>query len=397
MAVQWVKTKFLGVRYRLHATRKHGVGFDRCYSIRYKISGRDKEEVAGWSSEGMTAEKAYGLLSDIRDNLRVGRGPRSLAEMRAASEMQREEDARARRLAEDSAITVQEFWDTVYWPAIQSHKAIGTVDNEQSIYGKWLAPALADILLSTITPARVEDVATEARKAERSAQTVRHIIALVSQIWTMAHMHGIVSGENPCRRVKKPRQDSRRMRFLTQQEAKQLLDVLSIRCHDVRDTALISLFSGLRAGEIHALTWGDVNLASGTLYIRDPKNKHSRHAYITSEIATMLRRRSNGQAQSEFVFPSTKGQMRKSVSDCFERAVGDLRFNDGVKDRRQRVVFHTLRHTFASWLVQKGTPMYTVAELMGHTNLEMTKRYAHLAPDNMRSAACSLEGSLGNP
>ena len=65
-----------------------------------------------------------------------------------------------------------------------------------------------------------------------------------------------------------------------------------------------------------------------------------------------------------------------------------------IQDARQRVVFHSLRHTFASWLVQRGTPLYTVAELMGHTTLEMTKRYSHLAPDSLRKAALSLEGSL---
>jgi hypothetical protein len=65
-----------------------------------------------------------------------------------------------------------------------------------------------------------------------------------------------------------------------------------------------------------------------------------------------------------------------------------------ISDARQRVVFHSLRHTFASWLVQKGTPLYTVAELMGHTTLTMTRRYAHLSPDSMRKAAMSLEGNL---
>ena len=79
MAVEWVKTKFLGVRYRFHKTRKHGVGFDRCFCIRYKIQGKDKEEVAGWASEGMTAEKAYRLLSEIRENIRTGAPDTSLA------------------------------------------------------------------------------------------------------------------------------------------------------------------------------------------------------------------------------------------------------------------------------------------------------------------------------
>ena len=110
-----------------------------------------------------------------------------------------------------------------------------------------------------------------------------------------------------------------------------------------------------------------------------------------------------------YIFPASNGKQRRWVSDTFARTVDELGLNDTgefvtnedgervpikIEDARQRVVFHSLRHTFASWLVQKGTPLYTVAELMGHTTLEMTRRYSHLAPDSLRKAAISLEGSL---
>jgi integrase len=82
---------------------------------------------------------------------------------------------------------------------------------------------------------------------------------------------------------------------------------------------------------------------------------------------------------------------RKGISSENKRPVK-------LKDARQRVVFHTFRHTFrhtfASWLVVDGVPRYTVAELMGHSTLEMTRRYSHLAPDTVRKAAMSLQGKL---
>ena len=70
----------------------------------------------------------------------------------------------------------------------------------------------------------------------------------------------------------------------------------------------------------------------------------------------------------------------------------DAMFNEGVEDARQRVSFHTLRHTFASWLVQRGVDLYKVKELMGHEDIKMTMRYAHLAPEGLRKAAAVIEG-----
>jgi integrase len=77
------------------------------------------------------------------------------------------------------------------------------------------------------------------------------------------------------------------------------------------------------------------------------------------------------------------------------QAINGLSLNDGITDRRQKLVPHSIRHTFASWLVQMGKPLYTVSKLMGHSSLKMTERYAHLAPETQRSAAMELEGILG--
>ena len=65
-----------------------------------------------------------------------------------------------------------------------------------------------------------------------------------------------------------------------------------------------------------------------------------------------------------------------------------------MKDARRRVVFHTLRHTFASWLAIQGTPLYTIAKLMGHKSISMSERYAHLSPDHKRDAVNGLEAAL---
>ena len=70
--------------------------------------------------------------------------------------------------------------------------------------------------------------------------------------------------------------------------------------------------------------------------------------------------------------------------------------NEGITDPRQKLVFHSLRHTYASWLVQGGEAVYTVQKLIGHSTLAMTERYSHLAPDHLRQAADRRDGKLGH-
>lgn len=201
------------------------------------------------------------------------------------------------------------------------------------------------------------------------------------------------------------------MRFLTEDEASRILSELELHSPDMRDIALLSLYTGMRAGEIHSLRWGNINFSDGSIAILDPKSKKNRIAFMTPEVKTMLTSRYEHQPKTQFVFPSKNGKQRKEVSETFNRVVNLLGLNDtgefqndgtGAKipiritDARHKVVFHTLRHTFASWLVQRGVPLYTVAELMGHSTIDMTRRYSHLAPDSLRKAAMTVGGILSN-
>jgi site-specific recombinase XerD len=74
--------------------------------------------------------------------------------------------------------------------------------------------------------------------------------------------------------------------------------------------------------------------------------------------------------------------------------VNALGLNDNVVDARYLVTFHTLRHTYASWLVMRGAPLYTVQRLLGHQTSAMTERYSHLAPDHLRETVKGFEEGL---
>ena len=384
-----------GVRYREHATRKHGKRFDRYWCIQYKLHGKTINEALGWWSEGASQSQAEALLAELRVNHKSGKGLQTLKEMREAKQFEREAELAAKKVSANETKTLSQIWEKVYLPSAKLHKSNSSIKTETFLFDKWLAH-LQDMPLSEIKPSDIERlVIAPMREADKSPRTIQYAIATISVIWNTAKDHNIVAGDSPTKRVKKPKQDNQRDRFLSKDEAALLLESLKRRSMDTHDLALLSLLSGMRAGECHALTWADIDFENAIIFVKDTKNTFNRHAHITAQIMEMLQRRYDDQPKSDVVFPCNTGETSKwSVSDSFAKTVQELGFNDGIADRRQKVVFHTLRHTFASWLVQMGTPLYTVSKLMGHKDIKMTMRYAHLAPDMHKAAVAQLEGVL---
>ncbi|MDR1855788.1 MAG: site-specific integrase [Desulfovibrio sp.] len=390
----WKKTKQPGIEYREHPTRRYGPGPDRYFRIRIKVDGRDRAMGIGWASEGKTVDDAAARLVALRDARRTGEGARTPEELRETNRAEAEAKRARAVTAEKAATTLSGFWEKNYWPSAQT-KTARTVETELRYYGKWLAPVLGDVPLSKIGPDHIEELVASLVKAGKTAGTVSKVTGLFGAVWSRAKLKDYVSGDCPVQRVARPKVDNRRVRFLTPAEATALLDGLRERSESVYGEAVLSLFGGLRAGEVFNLTWADVNLAQGTLTLRDTKNGKTRFAYVTPEMRTVLESRmKDGQEPSGHVFPTKSGTRKEYVSGSFDRTVAALGLNKGVTDARQKVVFHTLRHTFASWLVQRGVPLYEVATLLGHGSIAMTTRYAHLAPGSVKAAAMSLTGAL---
>ena len=383
-----------GIRVREHPTRRHGIKPDAYFVIRYQIDGKRQEEALGWANQGMTLAKARLELARLKESARTGRGETSLRARRKAAMQAREEAEKAQKLAANATVTFAEFWCSTYWPGVQHMKTPASLQTEAGLFNNWICPILGEVPLQSLVPGQAEAVARNMLKHGRAPRTAQYALAIISQVWNTAYGHGILSGENPVRRTKKPKLDNRRMRFLTPQEARLLLSAIKKRSQSLYDSCLLSLFCGLRAGEIHALRWADINLTTGEISVRDPKNGYNRHVYMTAEIQQLLRRRYAGQGRGELLLPGRNGKMRSKVSDLFARCVNELGLNDGIDDRRLKVVFHTLRHTFASWHVERGTPLFQVGTLMGHRTVQMTQRYSHLSPDSARKAAMTLEGVL---
>ena len=394
------KTNYPGVRYREHSSRKYNGALDRYFFIRYRVNGKLKEEGLGWASDGWNAKKASGVLAKLKESHTTGDGPQTLGEKRQLAQEKKDmEEAEKKRRAKEQLIFSDLFINT-YFPQAQANKGSRSFQREQSLFRLWISPGIGDISLKDISPFHIEKIKKNMADANLTARSIRYALAVIRQVFNFALMHNLFHGENPIAKVKMPQADNRRHRFLTRDEADQLLSTLALKSLQVYEMALISLHCGLRAGEIFNLSWGDIDVDRGLLVLRDTKSGRNRVAYMTTNVKEMLLKKPKG-ANDDLLFPARGGVKINVISRTFDRVVRELGLNEGITDPRQKVVFHTLRHTYASWLVESGVDLYTVRALLGHASLAMTERYSHLNSSTLQNAVRaferkSLQGTRGN-
>ncbi len=331
------KTKFPGIRSCKHKARKHGVRYDECFFIRLvyidQATGRrrETEEAAGWTSEGMSAEKAFKLRSQLRENIKRGSGPRSLCEMREQGELEREMEKAAVREEARRDILFEDFARDHYFPIAEPDWKPETARKHKQHGTTWLYPHLGDIPLRRINLAQINKVKAALHKAGRSPRTMQAVLRTFCMIWNAARDAEIVSEASPTKKksFKLPKVDNERMRFLTAGEIQTLLDAVRLR------------------------------------------NEQA--------------------AANSLVFPNGKGEVHRQVPSAFVRAMDDSGLNSEVDDPKLKATFHTTRHTFGSRMVQQGVDLYTLQKLMGHSTPVLTARYAKLADSNLREAVAQME------
>lgn len=176
---------------------------------------------------------------------------------------------------------------------------------------------------------------------------------------------------------KKNERNVKRDRFLTTEEIQMLKEEVSELHEELTLFISIALSTGARLGAIHSIKAKDISDNKVTLI--DEKDGDDRYTgYLNPETLTLLTPLLSSLTPNESIFKLTKVSLQKRL----QRVLNKL-FNQGLhaEDRVNRVVVHTLRHTFASHLVMNSTPLMIVQKLLNHSELETTARYAHLAPD----------------
>ncbi len=229
----------------------------------------------------------------------------------------------------------------------------------------------------------------------RSPATVNRYHASLAAVFTWAIKRRLVPRgfENPCRKVERQRENSGVVRFLDADELQRLLAACkAARWPRLYALVLLAITTGARRGELERLTWGDIDLERAVAYVRESKNGEPKTLPLTPGAVQALSihrerdaKRYARTLEAQLVFAS---RVKPDVPYNFEQ-----HWRTALKAAQiRRFRFHDCRHTCASYLAQEGASLLEIADVMGHRQLAMVKRYAHLT---VKSKAALVNRVLG--
>ena len=391
---KWQKTSQTGISYREHPERKYGTRADRYYRVRFKVAGKQITECYGWASEGWTLKKVASTMTEMKHELKSGVGSGKLADRRKRFAAKEKEVRKAEAAKSKLETSYADYFHNTYWPDVIQDKKEAALQAEASLHRSRILPVIGEVPVRSIGELHIVKLSRETKMAGKSPRTIEYTLACARMVLNHAIRTGFHPGPNPVTtlpRNSRPKFDNKKLRFLSRDEADELLAALKARSVTVHNMTILSLYCGARAKEIFSLTWGDIDLDQGIITLRNTKNSDkTRHIPMSTTIKEMFSGMEPG-CKSALVFPDGNGRKRKQMSKTFARTIEDLGFNKGVTDRRYKFTFHNCRHTYASWLVHEGVPLYTVMKVMGHSTIALTERYAHLAPDAFSMATAAIE------
>ncbi|MBA6101694.1 site-specific integrase [Pseudomonas monteilii] len=307
-----------------------------------------------------------------------------------------------------AAHTLQSYLEESYYPWLETHHKAHQKTRHAIEYsfGALMRKPLTDITQRDLEAMRVKWLAAGLKDA-----TANRKLAALRGALSKAVEWGALD-QHPMTKLKPMRLDTRaRVRFLSSEEERRLrqaLDDREERIRGERDSAnrwrrerkkeelpdlrgkkfadhlkpmaIISLNTGLRRGELFNLTWPDIDFSQKTLTVvgEGTKSDQTRHIPLNKEALQTIKEWKIQSSGLPLLFPSQTGGVMDNVKKSWDGVLKEAK----VSSFR----WHDLRHTFASKLAMKGVPLNTIRDLLGHADLKMTLRYAHLAPDSKAAA-----------
>jgi integrase len=276
-----------------------------------------------------------------------------------------------------SKISLNDFGER-YMQYAQTHKRSWVRDRQMlgHLQGFFGNGTFADI-----TTLRVEEY-QQARLKDVCPATVNRELALLKHIFNLSERWGLRQGPNPVRFVRFLPEDNYRLRTLSEEEECALL----VCCPAyLQDMVVFAINTGLRCGDLFNLKWEEVDLETKRLNVIMGKTQRPLEVPL-NDVACNTLRAWEGMKKCPFVFYNlATGDRFYDVKAGLKKAVEDA----GLKE----VSWHTFRHTFASRLTRNGVDLVTVKELMGHSTITVTMRYAHTNQETKERAVKSASGS----
>lgn len=379
------------------------------WHLRIHVNGRrSKVKLGDWPGLSVTEARKAAKVAAAK----VARGDDPIAERRAQQQAAKARRAQAKR---NAAAVLGTFIEGEYTAWAEKHlrgsNRRETVAALHRNFRAWWGRQM-----DTITPLDVERWRRERLKAGVSKATVNREWGRLRAALGKAHSWGIIGVPV---KVSRLTLDARgRVRYLTSEERTRLLEALEAReqrrreervrmiqwqrgrglpefaahgtySDHVMPLVLLVLNSGLRRGEALGLTWRAIDFARGMIHVHATTSKsgQSRDIPMTAEARRVLEVWHKQQAPKDhaaYLFALPSGERLQSIGHKTWR---EIMATAGIKDFR----FHDLRHDYASRLVMADVDLYSVSKLLGHSDVAMTQRYAHLAPDYLRAAVGKLD------
>lgn len=348
MAKDIPSKKYKGVYYRV---LKNG---DRSYFVILRLNGKQKRVSIGKKSEGITESYCYQHKVQMINADKFGE------EQAQILQRKQRKDPTFREL-------FKYFMD--HGPHAEASKRVIQYVINQVPFAEQQKVTTDDIL-------KWQRQMKESGKL--SANTIDHKINTVSAVFNFTITAGKYRHSNPCDGVERTNEDDKRLRYLTREETQRLLD-------DVRHDPNLYLFVKLAlctAGRLSTLVRIEKRHIQGEIIdLYNVKKKRWYKGFLDAETQELLKDR-EGYVLSYYgpdTMPKTN-EYQWRMGRVFNRL-----FNEGVKESKDRVVIHTLRHTVASQLVQNGTPLQVVQKVLDHDSIRSTERYAKLHQDNIKT------------
>lgn len=210
------------------------------------------------------------------------------------------------------------------------------------------------------------------------ASSIGHRVRFLKSLFTWLHNEGILD-QNIARKLKEPKQGARIPKFIKEED----LELLRDSCANVKERALLEVLysTGCRIGEIYSLNIRDVNFTNNSIRVIGKGDKE-REVYFNVKCRIQLERYIKSRLdEDDSLFATERKPYRRTSIAQLRNIIKRISKRSGVE---VNVFPHRLRHSYCQHLLDKGAPIETISDLVGHSRVSTTKIYAHLSGERRR-------------